>query len=234
MDKMIKAFVSAFVSSLLCITVSSLAYAEKGDIGLTFKGQRVSAKFTEVPLRIILEKLEREKAIWFKGSKSLFEEKVTVQFTHLSLEKALKRILGTRDYSLVFDNNKSLRGVILIGKGDASQTPPKAGTHVSSTRAISTPMGGKEVSPRSGGNVTEGTSESRKETRKSKGNTSPVGSAKGKAQGPLTFKRVKNSPPPGNPNTKPIDTTIVKNCPPPGNPNAKPIDTTIVKNCPPE
>ncbi|MBF0117439.1 MAG: STN domain-containing protein [Desulfobacterales bacterium] len=50
----------------------------------------------------------------------------------------------------------------------------------------------------------------------------------------LNAQIVRNSPPPENPNAKPIDTTVVNNCPPPEKKNVKPIDTTVVKGLSPD
>lgn len=112
----------------LSISSPSTAWSAEGDMILRFRGRMFSAHIQGVPLGLILKKLEREKGIWFKGTSSLLDEKVTVQFTALSLEDAMKRILASTNYSLVFNRNGKLDGVVIIGSAGSSVATGGAGT----------------------------------------------------------------------------------------------------------
>jgi hypothetical protein len=112
--------VKAFILLFTCFLLVSVFYPESSgakDANLTFKGEYLSADLKGASLNAIFETLEREKGIWFKGNRSLLEEKVTVQFTDLSLEEGMKRILASMNYSFVFERDGSLVGAILISKG---------------------------------------------------------------------------------------------------------------------
>ena len=80
-----------------------LLFAGGGDIDFTIEGKVLSARLKEIPLKIILEKLEREKGIWFRGNSSMLGETITFQFTDLPLEEGLNNTLSSMNYSLVFD-----------------------------------------------------------------------------------------------------------------------------------
>jgi hypothetical protein len=106
-----------FIAFVFLIGGFSPAWSEEKDMALDFQGQTLSAFLQAVPLRFILEKLEKEKGIWFKGARSLLGEEITVQFTDLSLEDAMKRILSSMNYSLVFGRDGELHGVVILGRG---------------------------------------------------------------------------------------------------------------------
>lgn len=85
-------------------------------VDLEFEGESLSANLNRAPLQTVLDKISKEKGFWFKGGASSFEEKVSAQFTDLSLEDALKRILARCNHSLLFNKNKALVGAIIIGQ----------------------------------------------------------------------------------------------------------------------
>ncbi|NIM99572.1 MAG: hypothetical protein GTO24_16315 [candidate division Zixibacteria bacterium] len=198
-------------------------------IDLKLEGEVLSAELSEIPLKIILEKLEREKGIWFKGDSSLLEKEITVQFTDLSVTEALKRILRSMNYSLVFDRDGELAGVVLVGRvasdvapgegrtvrarRDILSKPPKKRVNdvgVSAVARNSQPPGGPVI-------ITDKDLESFKVTR----NVPPPGGLfEVSAEELEKFKIVRNVPPPGGP----VEVTaeelqkfsIIKNCQPPG------------------
>ncbi len=90
----------------------SPALAREGAIDLKLKGDTVSANLKGAVLEDILEDLNMKRGIWWKGDKSVLEEKVTVQFTDLSIEDGMKRILGLLDHCLYFDNDGRLVGFL--------------------------------------------------------------------------------------------------------------------------
>ncbi|MCP4109532.1 MAG: hypothetical protein GY749_29095 [Desulfobacteraceae bacterium] len=83
------------------------------------KEQLLSVHFDKVPLKLIFEKIGKEKGVWFGGDEAIFEEKISVQFKELSLEEGLKRILAFMNYSLMFDQDGKLNGVVIVGKREA-------------------------------------------------------------------------------------------------------------------
>lgn len=116
MRRTAKAF-TLFFTGLLLVSVFYPESSGAKEANLTLKGDYISANLKGASLKAVFEALEREKGIWFKGNRSFFEEKVTVQFTDLSLEDALKRILSSMNYCLVFERDGALVGAMLIGKG---------------------------------------------------------------------------------------------------------------------
>jgi len=221
MSKIIKTLTVFFLTCTFFFSIISAAPAREKIVDLTIKGETLSAKLKEIPLKDILEKLERETGIWFKGDESVFAEMVSVQFKDLSLEDGLKRILAFKNYSLLFDRDKGLVGVIVLGESGKT-------TH--SSKALKEHVAGDSEFKAVQGSSSPGDTRSAPVKMKIITNSSPPKNSNAK---PIEGKIIKNSPPPENPNAQPIDMTIKKNSPPPGNPNAKPIDTTIIKNSPP-
>jgi hypothetical protein len=220
------------------------------DIDLTIEGETLSAKFRKVPLKIILEKLERDKGIWFRGESSLLEEEVTVQFTGLPFEGGLKRILASTNHSLMYDGNERLIGVIVIGKGKADHDVSKgrAGT---SKRTIPAPGRNERTDVNRalsvmrnnlhrGDNVKIGTEE-RENFRAMSVSPSSGDPVESTEQEPEDFGAIKNSPPPGGP----IEGTgkerenfmVIKDSPPPGGPvestEQGPENFRVIRNTPP-
>ena len=221
MSKIIKTLTVFVLTCTFFFSIISAVPAREKIVNLTIKGETLSAKLKEIPLKDILEKLEREIGIWFKGDESVFAEMVSVQFKDLSLEDGLKRILAFKNYSLLFDRDTGVVGVIVLGQSGKT-------TH--SSKALKGQVAGGRKVKAVYGSSPPGNTRSAPVKMKIITNSPPPKSSNAK---PIEGKIIKNRPPPGNPDAQPIDMTIKKNCPPPGNPNAKPIDTTIIKNCPP-
>lgn len=229
--------------------ISGLRAGEKEMI-LDFQGQTFSASLKAIPLRLILEELEREKGIWFKGIPSLLDEEITVQFAALSLENGIKRILASKNYSLVFDRDGEPTGVVIIGRVASDMTTSEVRTDRARRSIASRPpkkrvidVGGLEVTrdsrPSGGPEVfTDEDPESVKVVTDAPG---PGGSVKVTAEEVTNFTVTRNCPPPGGP----VEVTeqevenfkIVRDSPPPGGP----VEVTaeelqgfkIIKDCPP-
>lgn len=99
-----------------CLVFSPSPSSAKGEIDLRFKGQIISADLQGVSLKLILDELKTEKEIWFEGNESLLGEKVSVRFKDLPLEEGLNRILADINHVLVFDQDKRVVGLLIIGK----------------------------------------------------------------------------------------------------------------------
>ena len=202
------------------------AFAQVAGIDVKFQGEKFSARFQDVPLKSIFERLTKEKEIWFKGDSSLLDEKVTVQFTDLDLQDGMKRILSYFDYCLVFGGDKGLSGVIIIGKKKSE--PVEAGSGVSPTREP--PQLGDKGEP-----------SAVEEPFKIVRNSPPGGPAKASAEELANLKVTKNVPPPGGPvqitEEELENLKVIKNCPPPGGPvtvDREAIENLkIIRNCPP-
>lgn len=91
-----------------------------GGIDLDFTNQRLSANITGAKLRAVIERIRKEKGVWFKlwfgGRESLLDEKVSVQFKGLPVQDGLERIFSGMNHSIIFDEHGKLVGVFLLGK----------------------------------------------------------------------------------------------------------------------
>ena len=123
--KMAKIFVVFFTFGYFCLGSFSSASSGKEEIGLEFKGQIMSAELQGVSLRMVLEKLKRERGIWFTGDESALEENISVQFDDLPLDEGLRRILSNINHALVFDRGRGLVGLFILGKKDPGRGAPR-------------------------------------------------------------------------------------------------------------
>lgn len=121
MKIIIRATLIFIVTSLLFFLLSPPILAEAETIELVFKNQTLSATVRDASLSSVIEKIKEKKGVWFKvwtkGNKFLFE-KFSVQFKGLSVQDGMRRILAGINYSMIFDKNGELLGVILLGKPD--------------------------------------------------------------------------------------------------------------------
>jgi hypothetical protein len=185
---------------------------------LRFKGQTVSANLQGIALRDVLDRLEREKSIWHKSHPSVLDLRISVEFTELALENGLKRIFAGFDYSLMFDADQNVSGVVIFGR--ARSTPGKAKKQPSEYKTHPAKTSAKTASQKT-----------------DNGFRSNKGSQPSEIESALVIdtRVIPNAPPPENPAAKPIDTIVVHNVRPPENPAAQPVDTTAVQNVmPPE
>ena len=234
----------------LVLSVFIPASAAGWDIDLTIEGEVLSARLMEVYLKAILEKLERERGIWFKGNSSLLDERITVQFTDLPLEEGLNRILAPLNYSLVFDRNGRVVGVIAVARGtvdrpvsevrtgDSQRTPssPAANERDTANRPVTDP--GKKTLQ---GSYTNGMKESREDFTVKRNCPPPSSRVKASKAKSENFSVIRDSGPPGNAGeATPQDHggfTIIKNCSAPGGPVEISTEQRekykVVENCPP-
>jgi len=105
-----------FCTVLLMFPGLSTIYALPGAAGLRISDDTISAELDKTPLIEILETIRREKSIWYKCREILLDEKVSVKFHDVSLENGLNRLLARFNYSLVFDSNQQIIGVLILGK----------------------------------------------------------------------------------------------------------------------
>jgi hypothetical protein len=120
MKKVTEAILILLATFALCFLQTNASMADGRKIDLQFNDQNLSAMIREAPIRDIIAELKKEKGIWFKlwckGSEFVLDEKVTMQFSDLSVEEGLARIFSSMNYSLVFDEDDDVIGVVLLGK----------------------------------------------------------------------------------------------------------------------
>ena len=217
--------------------------AEGGDIDLTIEGETLSAKLRRIPLKILFEKLKREKGILFRGDPSLLEKEITVQLAELSFEEGLKRILASMNYSLIYDRNERLVGVIIIGRGiaDNAASEGRAGASKGNERAdVNRSFTVMKNNLHHGGNLKIGTEE-RENFRVISDSPPSAGVDEFIEQESENFGGIKNSLPPGGPvkvtEKERKNFRVIRNSPPPGG-HVKVTEEElenfkIVRNCPP-
>jgi hypothetical protein len=105
-----------FFAALLLSGVSSAA-----DLSIDVRGEVLSARVEDSPLKAVAEQIERKTGIWFKSGGPMPEEKISVDFEGLPLEDGLEKILSKMNYSLVFDDEDEIVGVFLFRSLDARQ-----------------------------------------------------------------------------------------------------------------
>ena len=125
-----KILIFILMACLFFLSGFSPTPAQGSTIDLTLAGDTISADLKGVRLGDILDKLKKERGLWWKGGESVLEEKVTVRFADLSLEEGVKRILGSMDHCLIFEPDRGLVGVFLTGKGKAGRTMAKGRSDV--------------------------------------------------------------------------------------------------------
>jgi len=96
----------------------------------------ISANLEGVPLGEILQQIKDQSSIWYRVNESLLEQKISVRFEDLPVEDGVKRILAPFNYSLMFDANGGLSGMILLGR-----------SHTDRDMAIQTTVTSKRSSP---------------------------------------------------------------------------------------
>jgi len=229
----------------LVLSVFPPVLARGGDIDLTIEAGVLSARLKEIPLRIILEKLERERGIWFRGDSSLLEKEITVQFAELPFEDGLKRILAFTNHSIMSDGNGKLVGVIIIGKSAANHGVPES-RRSAQKRPVALPGTNEQGDfnrsvTRTGDSPPRAISEGRKDFGAIKSSPPPGGPIEGTGKERENFMVIENFPPPGGPvestEQEPENFRVIRNTPPPGGPvevsPEKLENFKVIKNCPP-
>jgi len=202
-----KIFIFSFMACLFFLSLMSPARAGKRAF-LKLESELISADLERVPLKAIIKRLEKEKRIWFKVSEALIEERISVQFTDLSLEEGLKRILSSMNYSLIFKHEHQLEGVLIVAKSSHPLDTIKESNLSSETNRSSTGQDDRQKNETGPFRV--------------KKNSSPPGNQTRIPTEAENFKVIRNISPPGgpvNPGQEELDSfEVIKNSPPPGGP----------------
>ena len=219
-----KALVTIFCTIALFLSGLTLPnWSIATGVDLVFKKETLSANLNEVSLKVVLEKISREKGIWIKGKGSVLEGKVSLQFRDLSLHDGLKRILAQIDHSFIFDSGSRLIGLYIIGKGN-----PQTTRTLTTKSGAAMPAADKHATAES----------SFKLDKSGLLHDGPIEISEEELKG---LKVVKNCPPPGGPveiSARELESLkIVRNCPPPGGPirvSPEELESLkVIKNCSP-
>lgn len=211
-------------------------------VDLIFEKETLSANLKEVPLKVVLEKISREKGIWIRGKGSVLEGKVSLQFQDLSLHDGLKRILAQCDHSLVFNQAGRVIGLYIVGKGAGTLTT-KSGAAMPVDDKHATVESSFEIDE--SGYLHDGPVEISEEELKwqeiVKNCSPPGGPVEISAEELESLKIVRNCPPPGGPirvSPEELESLkVIENCSPPGGPvkaSAEELESlSVVKSSPP-
>jgi hypothetical protein len=83
----------------------------------------LSVDLREAPLISVAREIETQSGISFKGDESLLEERISLAFEDLPMEKGIKRILSTLNYSFLFDSQGEISEVIIMSAGGEPAEP---------------------------------------------------------------------------------------------------------------
>jgi hypothetical protein len=114
-----------FIGFILIALPASSIDAQSGIPEIKFEGQSISVEIEGATLETIFDKINETKSIWFKGTISALQERITASFVDLPIEYGLKIILSNLNYSLIFDNNQRVLGVVVLGKNIKSESIPE-------------------------------------------------------------------------------------------------------------
>jgi type II secretory pathway component GspD/PulD (secretin) len=98
---------SVLSAMILMVAVSSVYPLERGlnDSEIIIGSGLISANLRDAPISNVLEAIEQQAKIQFSMDENLSGEKITVSFQEIPVEHALKRILNSLNYSLIYDQN---------------------------------------------------------------------------------------------------------------------------------
>ena len=136
-------FCGFFISS--CILGLFLCQNALCAEAVSVKAGLLSVNLKESTLLDVARGIERQSGVWFRGDETLFQEKISVTFNDLPLEEGLKRILTNLSFSLMFDNEHKVKGVMVMGENKSTEPQP-SGPGVPPQRVV-TPPGAKTQTP---------------------------------------------------------------------------------------
>jgi hypothetical protein len=226
MEKPTLTFCRVFLTILSALMMFSVAMVQAADL-VSVKDGLLSVNLEETSLLDAAREIEKQSGVWFRGDEKLFQEKISITFKDLSLEEGLKRILTNLNYSLMFDAESEVAGVMVMGEGaPAVSQPEKPGARP--PRVTTSPRTTTSPAPtvRTQASTTRPTATMRRPPRvlpqRAQGATASQFPGSSAAQSPLpdAFKVQENAPPPGGPVASdgplPPAFRVIQNAPPPG------------------
>jgi hypothetical protein len=218
MEKGIRISRRTFVLILSALSLLFFASAQAADL-VAVKDGLLSVNLKENSLLDVARDIEKQSGVWFRGDETLFQEKISVSFSDLPLEEGLKRILANLNYSLMFDIENKVAGVMVMGEGTPAvtqparpgaqppraTTPPRTSTRpapaVRSKPSTSTPPSAVRRPPRVAPQPAQGGIASQPPGSAPAQPATPDASKVQESDGPLppAFRVIENAPPPGGP-----------------------------------
>ena len=112
-----------YLSLMLILIIGTLITAEAAEIGgrsglLNVENGLISAELDSVALNRVLENIKMINGLEYQGDKDILNEKITISFDNLTVEKGLKRILSKFNFTMAFDSNGMPSSVYIFGKKD--------------------------------------------------------------------------------------------------------------------
>jgi hypothetical protein len=107
--------------SVFCILVYPNAFCAEA---VSVKDGLLSVNITDTSLLEVARAIEKRSGVWFRGDETLFQEKISVTFNDLPLEEGLKRVLTNLSFSLMFDNEHKVTGVMVMGESKSAEPQP--------------------------------------------------------------------------------------------------------------
>jgi len=135
-------FAGLIAYSVFCFFVYPNAFCAEA---VSVKDGLLSVNITDTSLLEVARAIEKRSGVWFRGDETLFQEKISVTFNDLPLEEGLKRILTNLSFSLMFDNEHKVKGVMVMGENKSTEPQP-SGPGVPPPRVV-TPPGAKTQTP---------------------------------------------------------------------------------------
>jgi len=120
---------NSWIAVLSCVVALCLVFvsyartaAQAGEISLDFRGKTCSANVDQVPLRQVLDRIKKERGVWYKAwstSQPALDEEISVHFEGLPIKEGMERLLSDVNHTLVFEGSR-LVGVMIFGKPSAT------------------------------------------------------------------------------------------------------------------
>jgi len=212
---------------------------------VSVKDGLLSVNLKETSLLDVARDIEKQSGVWFRGDETLFEEKISVTFNDLPLEEGLKRILTNLNYSLMFDAENKVAGVMVMGEGTPAVTQPGR-PGVQPPRVTTSPRTTTRPASTVRSRPSTSTATVRRPPRvlpqRAQGGTASQSPGSSAAQSALpdAFKVQENAAAPGGPVASdgplPPAFRVIENAPPPGGPvtdKQTPEAFRVIRNAPP-
>lgn len=117
-----------FMLALLAALIPAGAVAAAGSpqCRVTCSGKTMSVEARDVALDFLLKQLHRQSGLTFQWLQPAAPRKISVKFRQLSVEPAIKRILGQFNYALIAGTDLKHTKVIIYGTKRLSAFPAQA------------------------------------------------------------------------------------------------------------
>ena len=87
----------------------------------------ISVHVNDISVAIMITHLKRKGNLWVRSDPSLLTDTLSMHFDGLPLETGLRRIFGTLNCSLIFRQDSTLEGIILMGRRTSVHSPTPTG-----------------------------------------------------------------------------------------------------------